>query len=120
MKQTKYRSKLEQQIASQLINAGVRFEAETLRLGYTRKCTYTPDFILPSGMVIEVKGWFKSSDRTKMLAVRECNPDMDIRFLFQNANIKITKGSKTSYGAWADKHGFLWAEKRVPESWLTL
>ena len=114
-----YRSKLERQIALQLREAGVRFEYESMRLGYTRKCTYTPDFILSNGILIEVKGWFKSSDRTKMVAVREANPELDIRFLFQNANIRITKGSKTSYGDWAEKKGFKWAEKRVPESWLS-
>lgn len=117
-KQYQYRSKFERQIASQLKLAGVRFEYETIRLGYTRKCSYTPDFILPNGIVIEAKGFFKPSDRTKMLAVREANPDMDIRFLFQNAKVKITKGGKTTYGDWADKKGFIWAEKDIPNTWL--
>ena len=31
---------------------------------------------------------------------------------------KIRKGSKTTYGMFCDKHGILWAEKTIPESWL--
>ena len=30
---------------------------------------------------------------------------------------KIYKGSKTTYGAWADRHGFKWAEGSIPEEW---
>jgi hypothetical protein len=48
----------------------------------------------------------------------EQNPDIDIRFLFVNANNKLNKSSKTTYGAWCDKHKILWAEKRIPNEWL--
>ena len=48
----------------------------------------------------------------KHLLVREQNPDIDIRFLFVNANNKLNKSSKTTYGAWCDKNKILWAEKK--------
>tara|TARA_B100000686_G_scaffold354714_1_gene466604 strand:- start:554 stop:919 length:366 start_codon:yes stop_codon:yes gene_type:complete len=117
-KPPKYRSKFERQIASQLRDAGVRFEYETTRLGYVRKCTYTPDFILSNGIVIEAKGFFKASDRTKMVAVKEANPLLDIRFVFQNARVKLSRNSDTSYGEWAEKKGFLWAHQSIPEEWI--
>lgn len=113
-----YRSKFERQIASQLSKAGVRFEYETIKLGYVRQCSYTPDFILPNGVIIEAKGFFKASDRTKMLAVREANPSLDIRFIFQNAKVKLSRNSRTSYSQWAERHGFKWAQGNVPGEWI--
>ena len=40
-----------------------------------------------------------------MLAVKEQNPELDIRFVFQRNNT-LSKNSKTTYGAWCEKHGF--------------
>ena len=45
-------------------------------------------------------------------------PDLDIRLVFQNANTKIHKGSKITYGAWAQKHGFKYASSSIPAEWL--
>jgi hypothetical protein len=98
---------------------GAPFDYETLKLKYTRECVYTPDFILPNGVIIEAKGYWLPADRTKHLRVRECNPEMDIRFCFQNAHNTLNKKSKTTYGDWCDKHGFLWAHKTIPKEWIT-
>jgi hypothetical protein len=39
--------------------------------------------------------------------------------VFQNANAKIYKGSKTTYAKWAEDHDFKWADKGiVPASWI--
>ena len=54
----------------------------------------------------------------EMLLVREQNPDLDIRLVFSNANQRLYKGSKTTYGMWADKHDFVWANKWIPEPWF--
>ena len=70
-------------------------------------------------MYIETKGFFDLADRQKHLLVREQNPEFDIRFLFVNANNKLNKSSKTTYGEWCDKHDILWAEKIIPKKWLT-
>ena len=53
-----------------------------------------------------------------MKLVKEANPELDIRILFQTPNNKIIKTSKTTYADWADKHGYLWAAKEIPTNWL--
>ncbi len=80
--------------------------------------TYTPDFVLPSGIVIETKGLFQTADRQKQIMVKAQHPALDLRFVFWNAQAKISKNSKTTYAMWADKNGFLWAHRKIPESWL--
>ena len=37
---------------------------------------------------------------------------------FSDANQKIKKGSKTTYGMWCDKHGIKWANKTIPAEWI--
>ena len=55
-----------------------------------------------------------------MLAVKAQHPELDIRFVFQRNNT-LSKQSKTTYGAWADKHGFPWCiYPDIPESWADL
>jgi hypothetical protein len=117
----KYRSRAEGNFGKALQTNGIKFEYETGRIKYTVTRTYTPDFyLLDFGFYVEYKGYFKSSDRRKHILVKEQNPTYDIRFVFQNANNKLNKKSKTTYGAWADKHGFLWSEGRMPKEWLKL
>lgn len=79
---------------------------------------YTPDWQLPNGIVIESKGRFLPTDRKKHLKVKVQHPHLDIRFVFQRSKNPITKGSKTTYADWCDKHGFKWADKDVPDSWI--
>jgi len=80
---------------------------------------YTPDFLLKhNGILIETKGVFDSADRKKHLLVKAQYPDLDIRFVFSDANAKIYKGSKTTHAAWCEKHGFLWAHKEIPQAWI--
>ena len=55
---------------------------------------------------------------TNIDKLKQQHPELDIRIVFQSANTKIRKGSKTTYGMFCDKHGIVWAEKNVPESWL--
>jgi hypothetical protein len=47
-----------------------------------------------------------------MVWFKESNPHITIIFLFMNADNKITKRSKTTYGEWATKNGFLWLDYR--------
>ena len=120
-----YRSGLEDKISEQLKFTGKSWSYESEKLKYTvpeRIATYTPDFILikkdGSKMYIETKGRFTTADRKKMKLVKEANPELDIRLLFQTPNNKIIKTSKTTYADWADKHGYLWAAKEIPIKWL--
>ena len=115
-----YRSGLEDVISKDLKDRGVDFGYETVKINWklVENKTYTPDFILPNGIIIESKGRFVPDDRKKHLKVREQNPDLDIRFVFSNSRNKITKGSKTSYADWCNKNGFIYADKLIPEEWV--
>ena len=116
----KFRSKLEEQVADLLSTLGVTFEYESTKVPYVLQCNYTPDFLLPNGIWLETKGQLTPEDRRKMIAVKKCNPELDIRFVFQAPYNKINKGSKTTYAKWADRQGFKWcAAHAIPIEWLT-
>ena len=117
-RRSKFRSRFEEKVASALKRAGVTHSYESMKLTYTKECKYTPDFVLDNGIILEVKGYWQASDRTKHLRVREAHPDLDIRFVFQKATNTLNKNSKTTYGDWCDKHGFLWCEGVVPHEWM--
>jgi hypothetical protein len=116
-----FRSGLEERIAEQLTKAGVKYTYEEMKLKYIKPAsshTYTPDFVLPNGIIVETKGRFLLGDRQKHLWVKEQHPDLDIRFVFSNSKAKISKTSKTTYGSWCEKHGFVYADKTIPKEWL--
>ena len=116
-----FRSGLEEKVADYLTSKGVGFSFETLKVPYVKpetKHTYTPDFILDNGIIIETKGRWMLDDRKKHILIRKQHPNLDIRILFQNANAKISKGSKTSYAAFCEKHGIPYAHREIPVAWL--
>jgi hypothetical protein len=113
-----YRSKFEENVAKALERKNVLFRYETLKIHYQKKrSVYTPDFLLPNGIIVETKGRFVASDRAKHLAVKTQNPEYDIRFVFER-NLTLSKVSKTTYTAWCDKHGFKWSIKEIPDEWI--
>ena len=117
-----YRSGLELNIGEQLNAAKVMWRYEPERITYTpKKQTYTPDFLLQGQgikLYVETKGRFLAKDRTKHLLLQSQYPNMDLRFVFTNPNQKLYKGSKTTYGEWCNKHGFIFSKGRIPESWI--
>lgn len=116
-----FRSGLEEKIAEQLEKAGIPVEYEQKVIPYTTPETphkYHPDFELPNGIIIETKGQFKPEDRKKHIRVKEQHPHLDIRFVFTRSKATISKTSKTTYAAWCEKNGFLYADKWIPEEWL--
>ena len=116
-----YRSGFEHKVSEQLTEGKVKFGYEETVIEYTvpaRQSKYTVDFTLPNGILVETKGRWTSEDRKKHLLIKKQHPELDIRFIFQSAKTKIRKGSKTTYSDYCDKHGIVWAEKKVPESWL--
>jgi len=80
--------------------------------------TYTPDFILSNGLIIEVKGRFTSDDRRKHLAIKKQHPTLDIRFVFESSKRKLSKGAKSTYASWCERHKFMYADRVIPEEWL--
>lgn len=108
-------------MAKQLEAAGVAYQYEEFKVAFTtppKKHTYTPDFKLPNGIIIETKGRFLTADRQKHLLVKAQHPDLDIRFVFSNSRTKINKQSTTTYADWCVKNGFQYADKAAPEAWL--
>lgn len=118
-----YRSGLEQDVATQIKSKKleVKYEDTESVILYTKPESnhrYTPDFVLPNGIIIETKGLFSTADRKKHLLVKEQHPELDIRFVFTNPKAKIWKGSKTSYADWCAKHGFLFSKGLIPDEWF--
>jgi hypothetical protein len=118
--QMRFRSGLEERTAKYLKKLKVKFTYEKIKIRWQdlRYRTYTPDFVLANGIIIETKGRFITSDRQKHLMIKEQHPDLDIRFVFSNPNSKLYKGSKTTYADWCDKHGFKWAKEEIPLEWI--
>lgn len=113
-----FRSGLEQDNAAYLKKNNIDFTYEEDKIKYiTKPRTYTPDFVLGNGVVVETKGRFMPSDRTKHLLIKEQHPELDIRFVFSNSKTRLSKRSNTTYGQWCDKHGFQYADKIIPLEW---
>jgi predicted nuclease of restriction endonuclease-like RecB superfamily len=97
----------------------ISYESE--RLHYAVPQEYVPDFVVsfPSGrkIYIEGKGYFRPEDRRKLVAVRNSNPEIDLRIVFQRDQ-KLSKHHKMTYGQWADREGFPWAVGSIPKEWL--
>lgn len=135
-----YKSGLEASVAASLKENGIEFRYEPETLKYrkrvvkgvcdacggdktSQRCTYRPDFVLRRGdkgdrWYIEVKGHFSPADRAKMVAVKQDNPELDIRLIF-GANNKLRKNNDKRYSEWAVEHGFkYWIGKSVPADWV--
>jgi hypothetical protein len=115
-----YRSGLEKTIAEQLKEMGQGVQYETMKIEYQKPASkYTPDFVLDNGIIVETKGRFVGSDRSKHLLIKKQHGDKyDIRFVFTNSRARLTKTSKTTYGEWCDRHGFKYSDKTIPEEWI--
>ena len=116
----RFRSGFERQIARQLDRNRMPYEYEKHKFDYVLKTKrYTPDFfITKGGFFVEVKGRLSTADRVKSLCVKNQHPNIDLRFVFLKAGNQISKDSRTTYGTWADKHSFKWAEGAIPKAWL--
>lgn len=117
-----YRSGLEHDNAEYLKSLGieVKYEDPDSKIEWVdpKVKTYTPDFVLPNGIIIETKGRFTLEDRNKHKYIKEQHPDLDIRFVFSNPNAKLRKGAKSSYADWCEKEGFQYAAKIIPKKWI--
>lgn len=117
-----YRSNSEYNTALVLQKQKIEFEYETINIAYEWRedKVYIPDFILPNGIILEVKGRFMIEDRKKHLFIRSQFPEHDIRFVFDNPNRKLYKGGKMTYGDWCDKYNFLFCKQGegIPKEWF--
>jgi len=116
-----YRSGLEENTAKMLTKMKVPYTYEKTKIKWEDFMirTYTPDFVLHNGIIIETKGRFTAGDRRKHLEIRKQYGDKyDIRFVFSYSRSKLSRGAKSTYGEWCTKNGFLYADKTIPKEWL--
>jgi len=115
-----FRSGLEVMVKDQLLSNNVVVKYEPIKIEWEdlayRK--YTPDFLLPNGIIIETKGLFTAQDRRKHILIKKQHPELDIRFVFTNCRSKLSKKSKSTYASWCEKHNFLYSTKKIPIEWL--
>lgn len=111
------KSGFERGIVANLNSRGVKFTYEELTLPYVLHGNYHPDFKLENGIVVEAKGFLDRDSKRKMIAIRKQYPDLDIRFLFQEAAKKVP-GTRQTHAQWAERNGYLWAEGEIPEEWV--
>ena len=115
-----YRSGLELKVAQDLDEQGVEYLYEKVKIEWEDLAyrTYTPDFVLNNGIIIETKGMFTAADRRKHLAIKKQHPKLDIRFVFESSKRKLRKGAKSTYAEWCVKYNFLYYDRIIPEDWL--
>lgn len=114
-----FRSGLEERVADLLVELGVKYEYETQKIPYVISHNYSPDFILPNGVILECKGYWDSADRRKIKEVKKQHPELDLRMVFQAPFNTISKKSKTTYAKYCDKLNIPWTSfANIPLKWL--
>ena len=119
----RFRSKAEETFHNYLKKIKVFGDYESVKIPYTVQRSYLPDFALSdsSGKVrfyVEVKGYLKPSDRTKLLSVQRLNPGLDLRLVFMQDNW-LNKTHTTRYSGWCKKNGFKYTiGLELPKEWI--
>jgi predicted nuclease of restriction endonuclease-like RecB superfamily len=112
-------SPLEEMVWNKLPQDRTLYEPE--KLPYVIEHYYKPDFVIMKKngkkLYLEVKGYMRIEDQKKMRAVKECNPDLDIRFYF--AEDRLVHRSKMKNSEWCAKYGFPCAIGKIPKRWLS-
>lgn len=120
-KHGRYRSRFEAEVARQLEALEADFLHEAVCIPYGDGQFYIPDFTItrPSGYVfhVEAKGWMPDRDVKKYARLAVRHPDLDLRFVFQNAKAR-TGFSKRPVSSFVRRQGWLWAEGQVPAAWF--
>jgi hypothetical protein len=128
-----YRSGYESTLVQQL-TIPFEYEAESFKLTIPvrgHKCTrcgtgtdvvrvvsYTPDFFLETGWIVEAKGKFTPKDRKLALAFKEQYPDRKYALSFQRDNY-LTKKRSMRYSEWASKNDIPWVIGGFRQEWVT-
>jgi hypothetical protein len=96
----------------------IKCKYENEKLDYSIESTYTPDWTLANDVLVEYKGKMTDQTRTKLLAVKRCNPDRRVCIVFERATNKLSsRPNSWRYWEWAEKNGFEWSESVVKKEW---
>ena len=100
-----YRSKLEERVAKTLPDA----EYEPWQIDYTVPHKYTPDFV-EGHIVYEVKGFFRTGDQQKYIAISKhlYIKGYIFKFILSHPDKPVRKGTKLSMSKWCEKHSIPW------------
>lgn len=113
-----YKSGFERTVVANLSSRGIPFEYEVTKVPYILLHDYNPDFFFRAhGFYVETKGKLLYEERRKHLAVKKQHPELDLRFCFMEAH-KNMPGTKSTHARWADRNGFKWCDKEIPEEWF--
>jgi hypothetical protein len=120
----RYRSEFEAAVVCDLHSRGVDHQYEEETLLYSIPATYLVDVVLPAEMTatgkpihVEIKGWLPAEDKRKILALLRDHPNIDFRMVLQQGAYKRKKGLYPE-ARWCVKQGIVWAESRIPSTWL--
>lgn len=84
------------------------YEPKDKKLDYVipeSKHKYLPDVVI-GNVIYELKGYIPDlTTRMKYVRIQEQNPNIKLVMVFQNPNLKIAKGAKTTYKEWYEKKG---------------
>lgn len=118
------RSKLEIKLADCLTQSGSDWQYEVTKVKYSvpeSEHTYTADFTLPNNILLEGKGILADyEERRKYVLLKQQNPDIDLRFVFDDPNKKCS-GMKMTHAEYAIKYGFPYCsvnDKATIQSWV--
>lgn len=122
-----YRSFFEVDVAKEITSLKRRFkkkfdvEYEADTFPYSIHRNYSPDFKITrsdgSVVYIEAKGVLDRETKAKMLAARDCNPDVTFVLLFPPYP-SLSKKRAAEYSKWCERHGIDYAIGEVPARWL--
>lgn len=116
-----FRSGFEGRVADDLNDNGVYWEYEQRKYNLVIPRSYTPDFVLGNGVVLEVKGYFDQEDRRLIKLFKEQHSDVDIRMVLQKPHQKLTKSGRMTYATWCDRYNVPWCEgPSIPKDWTLL
>ena len=82
-----FKSGLEEKVSDLLCELGVDYESEGTSFSYTIAHKYTPDFVLPNGVCLETKGFWRPEDRRK---VRQVIAENEICLLYTSPSPRDT------------------------------
>ena len=115
-KKTIFRSKFEDEVIGTIGHKG--WEYEPRRFSVLIPSYYTPDLVLPNGIYVELKGYLRTDARKKLELFKQQFPHIDLRLVFQNSKATYQGTKKKTCAEWAEKHGFIYADKRIPSRWF--
>ena len=124
-----FASAAEIKCATDMDNRGVTWEYEPEKWSWNPPPKkYAVDFkvirVDGSCFYVEYKGYFRTEDKVKMIAIKKQYPERDVRMVFTHPEKPVEgatmrkDGTKLSNAEWATKNGYLYAEKVIPDEWF--